>query len=397
MSISTKLSQYNIEELKKEFTKLISYNSRLQKLHQIRPDCFFGIENHQFDKAWIKKNKTDLQDKGPKKVKILKECITDLSILTTKSKRTLERGINTFFKKNFNLKNCSLYSRNMLVFTSFEEMISSIELQEYYLGLEKPEHNTSLTHNARKRRSNNPQMNHGNNKIKPQTKIPKLFKPIVTNNLDNCQVTNGISFKAISDTNNSVHINNNNNKKKIQLSKNNGNIDPKPKPNPKSKNKNKQKIKKNKNQFLFELNQIPNKQIVSHQKESKNKKIEKTNNQQGSTSTPIPKDNLGHDLQLNFNFDLDLNLLDNSDCYINEDLTDRLNRFVENSEEQIINLETLDNNFTPFLNFENDMTNNLLYFGNDNTFVGDQLNNEFGNFLQEDRVFLSLTDFVGQY
>ncbi|KAJ6243236.1 hypothetical protein M0813_22377 [Anaeramoeba flamelloides] len=117
MSISTFLKTHpKLNKIKNEFQTLKSYNSRFQTLMNIQPESFSGLYAYQLEKEWIKGHRKLMSVYGPHKVKIKKDCLLDLSYLTNKSKRTIERGINTFFKKNFNLQNCSNYSRDWLTY-----------------------------------------------------------------------------------------------------------------------------------------------------------------------------------------------------------------------------------------------------------------------------------------
>ncbi|KAJ3425604.1 hypothetical protein M0812_28049 [Anaeramoeba flamelloides] len=117
MSISSFLKTHpELEKIKKDFQSLKSYNSRFQTLLKLQPESFSGLYCYQLEKTWIKKHTKKMYLYGPHKVKIQKDCISDLSFLTCKTRRTIERGVNTFFKKNFNLQNCSYYSRDWLTF-----------------------------------------------------------------------------------------------------------------------------------------------------------------------------------------------------------------------------------------------------------------------------------------
>ncbi|KAJ3446789.1 l10-interacting myb domain-containing protein-like [Anaeramoeba flamelloides] len=117
MSISSFLQTHKeLDKIQKEFQTLKSYNSRFQTLLKLRPESFSGLSADQLEKTWIKRHTKKMYLCGPHKVKIQKDCILDLAFLTSKSRRTIERGVNTFFKKNFNLQNCSHYSRDWLTF-----------------------------------------------------------------------------------------------------------------------------------------------------------------------------------------------------------------------------------------------------------------------------------------
>ncbi|KAJ6241552.1 hypothetical protein M0813_00250 [Anaeramoeba flamelloides] len=117
MNFSGDLDQLtDLETVKDKFSKLKSFNDRFLVLFSLRPNCFSGISKHHFTKDWITQHKSTMFQDGPTKVKIRKDCISDLSLLAQKTRRTIERGVNTFFKNNYHLTNCSFYSRDWLVF-----------------------------------------------------------------------------------------------------------------------------------------------------------------------------------------------------------------------------------------------------------------------------------------
>ncbi|KAJ6240357.1 hypothetical protein M0813_24356 [Anaeramoeba flamelloides] len=93
-----------------------SYVDRFRYLKKIKPQYFVGLEQQHLDKGWLFEHKKTMIKDGPKQVKLMKSCITELALLTNKTKRTIERGINTFFKNNYHLTNCSFYSRDWLVY-----------------------------------------------------------------------------------------------------------------------------------------------------------------------------------------------------------------------------------------------------------------------------------------
>ncbi|KAJ3440201.1 hypothetical protein M0812_16256 [Anaeramoeba flamelloides] len=109
---STFLNQTNLEGLKKEFRSFKTFRDRFKNLAKLRPECFVGFSDWMLDK----KCKFDGKHETPTKIMIRKDCINDLSILTGKSKRTIERGINIFFTKKLKLTNCSFYSRDWLIY-----------------------------------------------------------------------------------------------------------------------------------------------------------------------------------------------------------------------------------------------------------------------------------------
>ncbi|KAJ6254701.1 hypothetical protein M0813_12305 [Anaeramoeba flamelloides] len=121
MSVSTILSEDlqnhpNLESIKRYFRTTKSYIDRFHKLRKLRSHCFVGLLESHLTKEWIQDNKSKVMPDAPQKIKIKKDCISDLSFLTQRSRRTIERGVSAFFKKNFKLTNCSFYSRDWLIF-----------------------------------------------------------------------------------------------------------------------------------------------------------------------------------------------------------------------------------------------------------------------------------------
>ncbi|KAJ3438343.1 hypothetical protein M0812_17526 [Anaeramoeba flamelloides] len=121
MSISTVLSEdlqnrTDLEEIKTFFRKTKSFIDRFHQLRKLRSHCFVGLMENHLTREWIQENKNREASDAPNKIMIRKDCISDLSYLTQSSRRTIERGVSAFFKKNYKLTNCSFYSRNWLVF-----------------------------------------------------------------------------------------------------------------------------------------------------------------------------------------------------------------------------------------------------------------------------------------
>ncbi|KAJ6251353.1 hypothetical protein M0813_15115 [Anaeramoeba flamelloides] len=106
----------NLVKHQKQFKNMKSYFKRLNYLHELRPAYFVGLESYHLTKEWSTKNKHLINGEGLKEVKIMKECITELALYTQKNPRSIERGVNFFFKKYYNLYNCSFYSRNWLIY-----------------------------------------------------------------------------------------------------------------------------------------------------------------------------------------------------------------------------------------------------------------------------------------
>ncbi|KAJ3436027.1 hypothetical protein M0812_18070 [Anaeramoeba flamelloides] len=112
--------QRSEEELKKTFHKIKNFNLRLLAMMKLRPNSFEGIKQRHFQKEWLrsfKKQRIQTNDVGiPQKVKIERECISDLAILVGRTQRTIERGLTLFFKRTFNFDNILPYSKDWFVF-----------------------------------------------------------------------------------------------------------------------------------------------------------------------------------------------------------------------------------------------------------------------------------------
>ncbi|KAJ3424537.1 DNAj domain (prokaryotic heat shock protein)-related [Anaeramoeba flamelloides] len=112
-SFSSDLLSQDLINIKKEFQGITSFRKRLKKLQKVRPNSIIGLTFYDLNKDYLKnKNKTTL----PQRIEIRRDCITDLVLLCSKPKKSIERGLATFFKKYYLLKNISNYSREWLVF-----------------------------------------------------------------------------------------------------------------------------------------------------------------------------------------------------------------------------------------------------------------------------------------
>ncbi|KAJ3439363.1 hypothetical protein M0812_15389 [Anaeramoeba flamelloides] len=114
LTVSEDLKKYNIENLKDEFLGISSFLERIKKLKKFRPTFIEGISEGQLSKDYIKSKKAHLADLT---VKLKRDCITDLMILTGTQKKSLDRGLIKFFKNSYNLDNLSNYSRTWFIFT----------------------------------------------------------------------------------------------------------------------------------------------------------------------------------------------------------------------------------------------------------------------------------------
>ncbi|KAJ3431891.1 hypothetical protein M0812_20815 [Anaeramoeba flamelloides] len=100
-------------KLKKEFKKTRCYRKRLKKILKLRRNEIQGLNPKYLRESYINKlHKTH----GPTEIRIKRSCLDFLSKLTDRKRKTLERGITTFFTKNYNLTNTRNYSREWMFF-----------------------------------------------------------------------------------------------------------------------------------------------------------------------------------------------------------------------------------------------------------------------------------------
>ncbi|KAJ6229526.1 hypothetical protein M0813_07755 [Anaeramoeba flamelloides] len=119
-SFSSELVCQDLTKIKNDFNGVTSFSERLKKLQKWRPNCIKGLPPKYLRKEYVKdKNKVLL----PRKVKIKRDCITDLVLLCSKGKKAIERGLATFFKKYYSLRNVSNYSREWLIFAQQKDFL----------------------------------------------------------------------------------------------------------------------------------------------------------------------------------------------------------------------------------------------------------------------------------
>ncbi|KAJ6249524.1 hypothetical protein M0813_16945 [Anaeramoeba flamelloides] len=127
LTFSPELITKDITQAKNDFKGVTSFRKRLKMLHKWRPQGVIGLETSNLKKTFLKRTpKTAVL----RPIKIKRDCITDLVLLTNKPKKSIERGLATFFKKYFLLQNISNYSREWLIFgpegCDLEECFESI-------------------------------------------------------------------------------------------------------------------------------------------------------------------------------------------------------------------------------------------------------------------------------
>ncbi|KAJ6250378.1 phd zinc finger-containing protein-related [Anaeramoeba flamelloides] len=127
LTFSPELVTKDITQAKNDFKGVTSFRKRLKMLHKWRPQGVIGLQIHNLKKDFLKRTpKTAVLQP----IKIKRDCITDLVLLTNKPKKSIERGLATFFKKYYLLQNISNYSREWLIFgpegCNLEECFESI-------------------------------------------------------------------------------------------------------------------------------------------------------------------------------------------------------------------------------------------------------------------------------
>ncbi|KAJ3444099.1 retinitis pigmentosa gtpase regulator a-related [Anaeramoeba flamelloides] len=113
LTFSPELISKDIEQAKNDFKGVTPFRKRLKMLHKWRPKGVIGLDISNLKKTFLKRTpKTAILQP----IKIKRDCINDLVLLTNKPKKSIERGLATFFKKYFLLHNISNYSREWLIF-----------------------------------------------------------------------------------------------------------------------------------------------------------------------------------------------------------------------------------------------------------------------------------------
>ncbi|KAJ3430600.1 hypothetical protein M0812_23611 [Anaeramoeba flamelloides] len=165
-SFSSELACQDLVKIQNDFKGVTSFSERLNKLQKWRPNCIKGLPPSYLRKDFVKdKNKAKL----PTKVKIKRDCITDLVLLCSKGKKTIERGLATFFKKYFSLRNVSNYSREWLIFApqkDFSKMKNNKTQQKLDEQQSQPKQLKKLKSSKRSKASNQRKRSTKSNKSK---------------------------------------------------------------------------------------------------------------------------------------------------------------------------------------------------------------------------------------
>ncbi|KAJ3426895.1 hypothetical protein M0812_26466 [Anaeramoeba flamelloides] len=96
-----------------------SFRKRLKLLLEVCPDGVDGLNTRHLEllkKGNDLKNELVSKIKPPTLVKIKRDCIADLVNLIHRPKKSIQRGLATYFRVSFGLYNISNYSREWLVF-----------------------------------------------------------------------------------------------------------------------------------------------------------------------------------------------------------------------------------------------------------------------------------------
>ncbi|KAJ3447482.1 partitioning defective 3 related [Anaeramoeba flamelloides] len=164
-SFSTDLLSQDLPNIKKDFQGITSFRERLKKLQKFRPSSIIGLNSSNLNKGYLKnKCKKTL----PTRIEIRRDCITDLVLLCSKPKKSIERGLATFFKKYYLLKNVSNYSREWLVFGSDNENRKKTDEKDKTTKMSKQNSKTKLKQKLKKNKKQKLKLKH-----KPQLKYQK--------------------------------------------------------------------------------------------------------------------------------------------------------------------------------------------------------------------------------
>ncbi|KAJ3424273.1 tpr domain protein in aerotolerance operon batb [Anaeramoeba flamelloides] len=114
-----------------------SFRKRLKLLLKVRPDGVEGLTTLHLEllkKGNNLKNELVSKIKPPTQVKIKRDCIADLVNLIHRPKKSIQRGLATYFRVSFGLYNISNYSREWLVFGPKTEQPKRKRMQKKGLG-----------------------------------------------------------------------------------------------------------------------------------------------------------------------------------------------------------------------------------------------------------------------
>ncbi|KAJ6240576.1 hypothetical protein M0813_24030 [Anaeramoeba flamelloides] len=117
--LSSKLSELpNLELIKEQFKEFKNFNSRLTGMILLCPQSFVGLKPQFLQKEWINSYKKGRIVTHFNQIKILRQSVLDMAILTGKGQRSIERGITMFFKRSYNFDNINPYGKHWFIFGS---------------------------------------------------------------------------------------------------------------------------------------------------------------------------------------------------------------------------------------------------------------------------------------
>ncbi|KAJ3425308.1 alpha-tubulin n-acetyltransferase [Anaeramoeba flamelloides] len=117
-----------LELMKSKWGELKKFPDRVRMLLKVLPESIRGMEENHLESAFIKKLQNNKELEGaPETIEFHRSCITLLSFLTKRQKRSIERGLASFIKRTYNLHNVKPHSRGWIIYgqKSFTETHAS--------------------------------------------------------------------------------------------------------------------------------------------------------------------------------------------------------------------------------------------------------------------------------
>ncbi|KAJ6239105.1 hypothetical protein M0813_25317 [Anaeramoeba flamelloides] len=169
-----------LELMKSKWGELKKFPDRVRMLLKVLPESIRGMEERHLDSAFIKKLQDDKELEGaPETIEFHRSCITLLSFLTKRQKRSIERGLASFIKRTYNLHNVKPHSRGWIIYgqKSFSGTLSN-ETNEKCETNKVNKTKKALTSN----KTNNP-----NNTTSKKKETNQNSQPKTENNLNKIQ------------------------------------------------------------------------------------------------------------------------------------------------------------------------------------------------------------------
>ncbi|KAJ3442207.1 homeobox protein 13-related [Anaeramoeba flamelloides] len=216
-------------ELIEKLKKVRSIKSRLMFWLKLYPESISGlkmehlIENYTNcnSKTFVAGNPLENKEKDtvslPKKIKIQRKSLKKLSEYTGVARRSLERGLSSFFFRQFSLQNISPYSREWIIYGQNDKYTTN-----NLKNISQPNNGSNCKANAGDTASSDcPQLGRNNTGHKKRKTIKQIrFKKKHNNNKNN--------------ENNNKNNNNNNNNNINNINNNNSRVKKKSKDHPKN-------------------------------------------------------------------------------------------------------------------------------------------------------------------